>query len=201
MEKTTNMPNLFIATRIREPEILRELNISWACVSGTLPQIAQPQRAGPPHITLRYLGNLDIDQPEQDPIIQELSQQMHKTAQRFESFELLLGYLHTFPGILWASVGGANESMKAISRMHKRIDQAANRSQLPDVPKRHDFIPHITLGKFDHDATPVVQEIIRDSRYPSQVYFKVDQLELLQSSTDDNNATVYTTIGTPAPLS
>ena len=195
------MPNLFIATRIREPEILRELNIAWARVSGTLPQIAQPQRAGPPHITLRYLGDLDVDQPELDPIIQELSQQMHNTAQRFESFELLLGYLQTFPGVLWTSVGGTEESMRAISQMHKRIDQAANQAQLPAVHKRRDFIPHITLGKFDRDATPVVQEIIRDSQYPSQVYFKVDQLELLQSSTDDNDATVYTTIGSPAPLS
>ena len=194
------MANTFIAARIRDPEVLRELNIAWVCVATTLPKIAQAQRTGPPHITLRYLGDLDIDEPEQNQIIQELSQQMQDTAQRFESFELMLGYLHTFPGILWTSVGGTDESIEELEQMQKRIEQDAEQSQLPAVPQRHDFLPHITLGKFDHATTPVVGELIKDSQYPSQVYFKVDQIELLQSTTNDDGATSYTTIGPVATL-
>ena len=194
------MANIFIAARIREPEVLRELNIAWACVTGILPEIAQTERAGPPHITLRYLGDLEIDHPEADPTIQELSESMRDTAQRFESFDLLLGYLHTFPGILWTSVGGTDDALESLEAMQKRIDKAASQSNLTPVPKRHDFVPHITLGTFNQAATPAIQVLIKDSQYPSQVHFAVDRLELLQSTHDDNGAKVYSTIGATAPL-
>ena len=198
------MRRLFISNQITEMEATQELDAAWEHFLQIIPDGTNPRRKTQPHITLRFLGDIDTDQPEQATAIDQLNDDVKAIATSFGKIDLILGYLHTFPGVLWASIGGTQEATEALDHLQRRIAAAADRAQiegnLPKVRTNREFFPHITLGKFDTSATEAVQQTIRDAEYPNQITFRVDATEIMESLKGTDGKTVYRPIAAPAIL-
>ena len=185
-------------------EARQELDAAWKHFLQIIPDGTNPRRKTQPHITLRFLGDIDTDQPEQATAIDQLTNDVKAIAGSFGKIDLILGYLHTFPGVLWTSLGGTQEATEALDQLQRRIVAAADRAQmegnLPKVRKNFEFFPHITLGKFDTSATEAVQQTIRNAEYPNQITLRVDAIEVMESLKGLDEDTVYHPIAAPAML-
>lgn len=198
------MKRLFISSQISQMEATQELDAAWKHFLQAIPDGTNPRRKTQPHITLHFLGDIDTDQPEQAAAIDQLTNDVKAIARSFGEIDLILGYLHTFPGVLWTSIGGTQEATDTLDHLQRRIEAAADRAQkegnLPKVRKNFEFFPHITLGKFDTSATEAVQQTIRDAEYPNQITFRVDSIEIMESLKGTDEETVYRPIAVPAML-
>ena len=147
------MRRLFISSQISQMEATQELDAAWEHFLQTIPDGTNPRRKTQPHITLRFMGDIDTDQPEQAAAIDHLTNDVKAIAGSFGKIDLILGYLHTFPGVLWASIGGTQEATEALNHLQRRIAAAADRAQtegnLPKVRTKFEFFPHITLRPVD----------------------------------------------------
>ena len=53
----------------------------------------------PPHLTIRFLGTQCENDKTQAKALRELDYTLQEIAKEFEPIELILGYIHTFPGV------------------------------------------------------------------------------------------------------
>ena len=172
---------LFIACRIRDPIIEQELADTWDQVVQLLPGDADPQREPNIHITLRFLGDVDPGEDETGTSVEveALNNLLSIQAKRIDQIPLTLSYLHTFPGVVWASVGGTEEAIDELNLLHKRVDHAVAALGWPEAD--YDFLPHVTVGRFDKEASPLLSRALASADYPKQVQFTLETVELLES--------------------
>ena len=200
------MGNLFIAAMIREPAITSELDKAWDQILKIMPQGAEPRRQHQPHITLRFLSEIDanLNVGIQVEEVDRLDEELNKITAEFEQCDLTLGYPNTFPGVVWISVGGTPEAiadLKAIQeKVAKTTDQAKINGHFPKAPDKTNYLPHITIGKFNKEFTNTIQESITKAQYPDQLSFQIEQLEILHTLKDRQGNSKYITIRQPSKL-
>ena len=169
---------LFVAHRLENPAIKRELDGAWRKVYEALPGWSKSRRERHHHITLRFIGEVDTGDTDQRDRMEQLDNDLREVAGRSQPIPLLLGLINTFPGIAWSAVDGTDEAMRCLGRLRKEVDAAVTRGF---QEAEYGSITHITLGKFDVPATGIIDEKLRDSEYPAQMAFRLDSLELLES--------------------
>ena len=173
---------LFVAHRLENPGVRRELDKAWRQVHEIIPGWSKPSKERHHHITLRFIGEVDTEAADQRERIEQLDNDLKEIAGRTRAIPLMLGLINTFPGIAWGAVGGTYEAVGLLRRLRKEVDAAVTR-RFPemDTEAEHGFIPHITLGKFDVSATEIVEEKLWNSEYPAPMPFSLDSIELLES--------------------
>ena len=188
-EETEGLPGqpgtlkkLFVAHRLENPAVRRELDKAWRKVREVIPRWSKPRREHDHHITLRFIGEVDTEDVGQQERIEQLDNELKEIAGRTRTIPLVLGLINTFPGIAWGTVGGTYEAVGLLRKLQEEVDAAVTR-RFPetDTEAEHGFIQHITLGKFNVSATEIVDEKLRNSEYPAPMPFSLDSIELLES--------------------
>ena len=170
---------LFIAHRIMKPEVRTELLQAWRKVVELLPAWSKPRRELHPHITLRFIGDVDTGEPGQRGRMNLMEQDIRKAAHRHRRIPLLLGDIRTFPGVAWSAADGQPAAMERLRRLQEEVDRAVRQHGFP--PAEHSFQPHITLGTFDAAATQVLEAKLTAAAHPAQLSLELGSLELLES--------------------
>ncbi len=195
---------LFIASRIHEPAVLREIEDAWERALELLPAGTAAERENQPHITMCFLGDMDTAGAENQDRLDELQNRLGRIAARRERIPLILGHLHTFPGILWASVGGTGEAVNGLDSLRQQVRDEVKlleKRGLSIQPGRHHpWLPHITLGAFDETAGEELRMELRTAEYPTQEGFHVEQIELLESRSRMDGSREYLPAAPPAEL-
>ena len=173
-----DVKRLFVAHRLENPEIRRELDEAWKKVYEALPGWSKPRREPHHHITLRFIGEVDTGNADHRDRMEQLDNDLREVAGRSQPIPLLLGLINTFFGIAWSAVDGTDEAMGSLGRLRKEVDTAVTKGF---QEAEHGFMTHITLGKFNVAATRIIDEKLRNSEYPAQMAFRLDSLELLES--------------------
>lgn len=198
------MQRLFIAASIKDDHARREMDYAWKRITEILPEHAKASRQDQPHITLRFLGDVNTDDARQAHLVALLQDDVRRIAKSTPPVDLTLGYLHTFPGNVWLSVGCTQEDTDSLRTLQRRISAATERAahqglHLPPTT-RYDFTPHITLGAFTPDHTDQLQEALRDSQYPQQAPFRINALEFLENIRQPDGSSRYHPAASPARL-
>ena len=170
---------LFIANRITRPEVRTELLQAWEKVVELLPAWSRPRGELHPHITLRFLGDVDTGEPGQRERMDLMEQDIRKTVFRYRRIPLLLGHIRTFPGVAWSAADGQTAAMEELRKLQEEVDRAVREHGFP--PAEHRFQPHITLGTFAAAATRILEAKLPAGAHPAQPSFELDSLELLES--------------------
>ena len=108
----------------------------------------------PYHITLRFLGPVDVSQ---EPALKAA---VAAVADTLPPLMLCLYGCHTFPDrsglypkIAWVDVGGKRHQLNLLERA---LSNAIN--ELGYEPPGHQFLPHVTVGRFDTDDRGLVPQ-------------------------------------------
>lgn len=186
---------LFIASRIREPGVLMEMEGAWEKAAAFLPSGSWRVRETEPHITMRFIGDVDTGDPDNRRILQELREDLGRTAEKRHSIPLLLGHLHTFPGVLWSSIGGTGEALEALNALRFAVKLDSIRAEIKGLRMEFDrydpWLPHVTLGRFEARRTEWLTFQLRDSNYPAQLGFRLESLEILESRSQPDGGPEY----------
>ena len=187
--------NLFIAARIREPAVSQALTQAWEQALELMPP-GNTRRETQPHITLRFLGKLPTD----GQTITALMEKIRETADQHQALQAAPGCLHTFPGFLWACIQAQNPpgmTTHPLYQLQAAVNWAVRESGVPAEPEQFiPWIPHMTLGRFDPNHTPAVQEMVAGRNIPGNPGFLIDSLEILGNKRGGD----YTTLGQPLTL-
>ena len=191
------MKRLFVTCRIQNPQVDRELAKEWDKVVKLLPPGGVPPKREPHiHITLRFLGDVDLADAKQVAQNAGFGVGLSIIAGSFYPIPLMVGYVGGFPGVAWCGVGGEIEDRDELDILQKRVDHLALALGFP--PADFEFLPHITLGRFDRDHTPTVEEALKDMRLnrpPYPVEFQVGSIDLLESVRDKAGRVTYEPAG------
>ena len=194
----------FIANMIDERETQQQLEEAWHRILDVLPEDTPNVTRKQPHLTLRFLGTQCEDETKQTKQLQQLDYTLQEITKGLEPIKLVLGYIHTFPGVAWVSVGGTEEANQQLETLANQIDEAVeqclNENGLHAEKRKHQFFAHLTLGKFDPHATQLVDDSVRDANYPQQTAFTVNQIQITRSIQQENGANVYQREGTIVKL-
>ena len=107
----------------------------------------RPVNPGGIHLTLRFLGNVPIEQ------VQSVVEVVSRTAARYESFAIRLGVVGAFPGggaarVLWVGLEGKLSSLAGLQeRIEDDLDSLGFRRE------RRAYRPHLTVARI-RDGTP-----------------------------------------------
>jgi 2'-5' RNA ligase len=93
------------------------------------------------HLTLRFLGEIDL------PQVKEVSAAVNRVALRHQAFSVTLAGLGLFPergvpNVVWVGIGGGQERLSALQR---DVERELELEGFP--PERHAFSPHLTLAR------------------------------------------------------
>jgi 2'-5' RNA ligase len=130
----------------------------------TVKKRGKPVQPGNLHITLAFLGNINIE--SLDCYLQQAENV------RFSPFELVLDEVGYFPRpkVFWA---GASEMPDALSQLHFDLNQQV--SACGYEPEKRPFVPHITLAR----KCPFMKR----GELDSPLNWQVDRFCLVQSHT------------------
>ena len=119
-----------------------------------IPLAAQWEPEDEFHITLRFLGEMDLSKGLDKAKIQGMELGLGIIARTFPKIRLEVGEVGRFPGVAWAGVNGSAQAIQELYLIASRIDHLAQGLgwQKPD----HPFAPHITLGRYirQHEEVP-----------------------------------------------
>ena len=191
-----NVKRLFIACPVRGPAVEGAIADAWKRAKELLPPGCASSREEDPHMTLRFLGATDLGDTGKREAVDALMADLRETASRTERIPLFLGYLATFPGLLWVGVGGADEALDELNRLQGLVDRAVMR--LGWGRADYSFLPHITVGRFNRKATDLLRDALMDVDYPEQVDFELTGLELQESVRDAEGRVEYVPVVAPA---
>ena len=177
---------LFIACPVQGQAVEAELTADWEKVVPMLPTWVAFKREPSLHITLRFLGAVNLADPERKTALGRLVQDLTELSAETPAIPLVVGPLGVFQGVVWASVVGSNEAMEGFNRLQNRVDGAVNLRGWPDAD--YPFMPHITIGRFPRDATADVTDFLRVAREadPETLDFKLGCVELMESIRGEN---------------
>ena len=170
---------LFIANRTMKLEVRTELLHAWEKVVELLPTWSKPRRELHPHITLRFLWEVNTMEPGQLEKLERLEQGIREITARHRRIPLLLGHIKTFPGVAWSAVDRHPTAMEGMRKLQEEVDEVVGEHGFP--PAEHRFQPHITLGSFGPAATQVLELRLQQAEYPAQLSSELGSLELLES--------------------
>lgn len=195
---------LFVANTIEDPDVRREMETAWRSIHELLPDHAPGVERKPPHLTLRYLGRTDNDPDTDQQPFMDLDAELRDITHLLQPIDLILGYVHTFPGVAWVSVGGTDEALQSLAHLAHQVDHAVQtcigRHRLPPPARTYQFLPHLTLGKFDPALTELVDHNIADTQDPDQLPFTVRDIRVMRSWRDGSGSGIYSPNGRIAQL-
>ena len=110
MSESMFTKRLFIAAPIESAEVQTELVAVRSRVQAAFPDV-KFHWEDQSHITLRFLGDVDIIGVS--GALRELQKEIKQIAEENDPFDLALGYLYTFPGILWVRLGRIQEHARS----------------------------------------------------------------------------------------
>ena len=174
---------LFIACPVRNSIIIEMLTLAGKQLEGLLPAGCEITREPEYHITLRFLGEVDLAEQSTVRRIIELVKDIDHITALTTTISFSLGYLHTFPGgVVWCSLEGTpDESLTALTVLQDSVDKVVVDGGWPssDYP----FLPHITLGRFPQEYTEPLMEAVKGSASPASfaVRAELGSVELLES--------------------
>ena len=144
------------------------------------------------HLTLKFLGNIDIDR------IGEITGAIETSAQGIPPFHLEVGGLGVFPGLRRVQVAwvGLSGDVDRLSQLQQRIE--SNLARLGFVAESRPFKPHLTLARVRERASPEERNgfgrLITDTSIEDKYSFNVDAVSLMKSQLTREGA-VYSRIG------
>jgi len=144
------------------------------------------------HLTLKFLGNIDIDR------IGEITGAIETSAQGIPPFHLEVGGLGVFPGLRRVQVAwvGLSGDVDRLSQLQQRIE--SNLTPLGFVAESRPFKPHLTLARVRERASPEERNgfgrLITDTSIEDKYSFNVDAVSLMKSQLTREGA-VYSRIG------
>ncbi len=178
---------MFIASRVNSPAVREKLDHVWEATLTALPPDANTWREEEPHITLRFIGNVDEATEE------ALAVMMDVLAKRFLQVPLVLGDVGCFDGVLYVGVGGTMESLEALSVLVSRVEHMVGTLGLDDgVAPLLPFVPHIAAARFRKDTTAETRQRLEGVTYPGHAHFDLEGFELMESIMSDGLVTYRT---------
>jgi len=146
------------------------------------------------HLTLRFLGNVDVNQ------VEALSANLANAASGFGSLRLISERLGCFPDlryprVLWAGVHDAEDRLADLQR---RVVQAA--AEFTTEPPEKSFTGHITLARIKRIKRPQAEAIaafVNGAAVRQFGEWTADRIELLRSELRPEGSR-YTTISSAA---
>ena len=144
-----------------------------------MPGGAELRREPHAHITLAFIGEVDVGDPREFNKVEPLKVLLDIHVGNIGPVRLILGYLSTFPGVLWTGIGGTTEDLDEFALLQMRVGHAIDDVGF-QTPK-HPYIPHITIGRFDKELTDALTKRLADSEFPEQVSVDIPAVELLES--------------------
>ena len=159
------------------------------------------------HITLRFLGSVDIGESTQRDMLDCLRGDLVHLAAQHNIMGLRLGRLRVWPGVLWIEVndaGGLSEVDKAgdlfeLNRLQASVDKVVMEHEFE--PADFTFLPHITVGRFDRELTYELEVCLESLAPPSPIEFPVGSMEMLQSLRGPRDPVFYKPLWVPATFS
>ena len=194
---------LFVANTIEDPDVRREMETAWRNIQELLPDRTPSVERKPPHLTLRYLGSTDTDQDANPQQFKALDAALQDITHMLQPINLILGYVQTFPGVAWVSVGGTDEALQSLAQLAHQVDHAVQTcigDRLPPPARNYHFLPHLTLGKFDPHLTDLVDRNIAGTKDPDQLPFTLRSIRVMRSWRDGNGGSIYLPNGRMARL-
>ena len=175
---TSRIKRLFIACPIESPEVRGQLWATRERMSNLLPSV-DFQWEENPHVTVRFIGAVNLDDEDVETHVAALRDGLHTIADRSLEFGVQVGQLDTFPGVLWHSVAGTAMETRRLAYMFKRVDRLARACFFPAAyyPPR----PHITVGRFDQERQAEVNAAIGQMDPPKLTPLTLEKLVLMES--------------------
>ena len=140
------------------------------------------------HITLRFLGNVDINDDRSRDSLKNIRQRLSELAEYYKPLRLVSSMIDTFPqGVLYLDIdqGGDYENLMSIA---DNLNEYINEQGFP--PPDYEFKPHITLVRFDQQYTDKVIDAL-DWCHPVYIDIQLNRIELLESFRDIDRNTNY----------
>ena len=203
-QQTASTKRLFIACPIRQPTVGNELVNTQKRLRDLIPDNGELRPEVHPHITLAFLGEIEVSDPHSAARVEALNMMLTIFARWIGPIRLILGKLGTFPGVVWCDVGGGTqEDLSEFFLLQKRVEHAVEGVGFPSP--EHSFVPHITIGRFDKELTEALASAVVDADFPAQLDLDIPIVELMESVRLPDPITGrwrvdYQTIGNPHPL-
>ncbi len=195
MTPKANIIRVFIALDISQ-EARQVLSATMLQLQSDLPTGIKWVDLAGIHLTLKFLGNIDIKRVE--PVFEA----MRQSAQETSPFALKLSNLGMFPNarnprVLWAGVDGA---LDALEQLQKKVDQLVSALGFP--PEKQGFNPHLTLGRVRESVSSAIRSQIGTIMNSSTLQASgqemplwiADEVHLIRSTITSEGA-VYTSMG------
>ena len=185
---------LFIASRINNIDVnARNMSIKQN-IKISMPDI-NVRWENDPHLTFRFLGKTDISDQTVLDNLAEIHQDIQILLYTTKVFSFNLGNINMFPGVLYCGIEGTNYELKRLNFIADSINKIVQNHGFS--PPDYEFIPHITIGYFNHELKDNVSDHIANCRYFKKDYyskkinFNLDSIMLMESIRYPNGKTVY----------
>jgi 2'-5' RNA ligase len=141
------------------------------------------------HLTLKFLGNVDIE------TMPQIANAMEKSIEDVKPFSLTLSELGAFPNarsprVVWADLKG---DIKILSGLQKHLEQSLAAIGFP--PENKPFSPHLTLGRVRNGIRPnqrhALAERLSNAKLKTRPELYVASIALMKSELTPQGA-VYT---------
>ena len=191
MTVSSNTVRVFVAVGISD-EARKQLVDAVDRIRKEVPDGIQWARPDGLHLTLKFLGNIGVDQVP--PLLDCLAPVAADTT----PFPLQLAGLGMFPNrrkprVLWAGLEG---DLQALSRLQQSLESAIN--ALGHPPERRPFRPHVTLGRPRRSVSDSqlgrIGRVVAEATPPESVSWNVQSIEVMQSELHPSGAR-YTVLG------
>ena len=186
---------LFIAAPVSNPRVhIEMLNIRKRLHAAGYRYTPETQL----HITLRFLGSVDVNESAQRDMLECLRGDLGHVAGQYTLMDLRLGRLRVWPGVLWIEVDDAGGLSKLVD-LHKSVDKVVMEHGFePADFTGFRFKPHITVGRFDRELTYALEVSLKSLEPPSPIEFQAESMEMLQSIKTPHGTGFYSPLWTPA---
>jgi 2'-5' RNA ligase len=129
------------------------------------------------HLTLKFLGNIDID------LITKINGIFEELGKKYQSFPADLNTLGAFPKIknprvIWAGMQkGKDEVIVIVKELEKQL------AKIGIAKEEKEFHPHVTLGRLrsPYNRASLVEALEKNSKVPT-LNFTVDKIVLFKST-------------------
>jgi RNA 2',3'-cyclic 3'-phosphodiesterase len=141
------------------------------------------------HLTLKFLGSVDIDK------LEAVKLGLQNAVQGISPFQLELSELGAFPNlkrvqIVWIGLQG---DLEALQELQKKIE--SNISPLGFPTEKRPFKPHLTLARLRETASPQIRQTLGDrlsqTKIENKFTFKANSVNLMRSQLTRGGA-IYT---------
>ena len=166
--------------------VLRKLQIDLGAAKDPSVKWVYP---GSIHLTLKFMGNVDIE------AIPQIANVMEKSIEDTKPFSLTLSELGTFPNarsprVVWADLKG---DIEILSGLQKHLEQSLAAIGFP--PENKPFSPHLTLGRVRNgirsNQRQALSERLSTVRLKAKQTFHVNSIDLMKSELTQKGA-IYT---------